>query len=196
MKNYKKAVLATMVMAAMPLLAATNGTAIKVTTFVDEDGENLNACSLREALKTAETRVSYGGCPVTDKLSSTTKVIQLEKGVYTLKKELSPNVSVSILGASPEDWEEKSVLLNDVVNQYPAQIPLQTTIKAENSRIFNTALGAKNLSLTNLILTGGRSSDFGGAIYAGADVALQSSQVLDSQAKEGGAIFMAGPSSV
>ncbi|MEB3790169.1 CSLREA domain-containing protein [Acinetobacter sp. IK40] len=195
MKNYKKALLATMVMAAMPLLAATNGTAIKVTTFVDEDGENLNACSLREALKTAETRVSYGGCPVTDKLSSTTKVIQLEKGVYTLKKELSPNVSVSILGASPEDWEEKSVLLNDVVNQYPAQIPLQTTIKAENSRIFNTSIGTKNLSLTNLILTGGHSSDFGGAIYAGADVVLQSSQILDSQAKEGGAIFMAGPSS-
>lgn len=195
MKNYKKALLATMVMAAMPLLAATNGTPIKVTTFVDEDGENLNACSLREALKTAETRVSYGGCPVTDKLSGTTKVIQLEKGVYTLKKELSPNVPVSILGASPEDWEEKNVLLNDVVNQYPAQIPLQTTIKAENSRIFNTTTGAKGLSLTNLILTGGRSANFGGAIYAGADVALQSSQILDSQAKEGGAIFMAGPSS-
>ncbi|MCH7313659.1 CSLREA domain-containing protein [Acinetobacter sp. ANC 3882] len=196
MKNYKKALLATMVVATMPLMAAgTSSTPIKVTTFEDEDGENLNACSLREALKTAADRVSYGGCAVTDTLSSTQKVIQLEKGVYTLKKELIPTVSVSILGASPANWEEKNVLLNDVVNQYPAQIPLQTTIKAENSRIFNTTLRASNLSLTNLILSGGRSTGLGGAIYAGADVVLQSSQVLDSQAKEGGAVFMAGPSS-
>lgn len=197
MKNYKKALLATMVVATMPLMAAgTSGTPIKVTTFEDEDGDNLNACSLREALKTAADRVSYGGCAVTDTLSSTTKVIQLEKGVYTLKKELTPTVSVSILGATPADWEGKNVLINDVVNQYPAQIPLKTTIKAESSRIFNTTRGASNLTLTNLILTGGRASDFGGAIYAGADVLLQSSQILDSQAiKEGGAIFMAGPSS-
>ncbi|ENX13390.1 hypothetical protein F895_02694 [Acinetobacter sp. CIP 64.2] len=194
MKYYRKTILATMVLATMPLLAATSSTPIKVTTFVDEDGENPNACSLREAIKTAETRVSYGGCVVTDTLPSTQKVIQLEKGVYNLKKELTPNVSVSILGASPVNWEGKNVLLNDVVNQYPAQIPLQTTIKAENSRIFNTTLGAKGLSLTNLILTGGRSADFGGAIYAGADVALQSTQILDSEAKEGGAIFLAGPS--
>lgn len=196
MKNYKKALLATMVIATMPLMAAgTSSTPIKVTTFEDEDGDNPNACSLREALKTAADRVSYGGCTVTDKLSTTQKVIQLEKGVYTLKKELTPTVSVSILGSSPLDWEEKNVLLNDVVNLYPAEIPLQTTIKAENSRIFNTTLKATNLSLTNLILTGGRSADFGGAIYAGADVVLQSSQILDSHAKEGGAIFLAGPSS-
>ncbi|NIE96136.1 CSLREA domain-containing protein [Acinetobacter sp. Tr-809] len=196
MKNYKKALLATMVIATMPLMAAgTSNTPIKVTTFEDEDGDNPNACSLREALKTAADRVSYGGCTVTDKLSTTQKVIQLEKGVYTLKKELAPTVSVSILGSSPLDWEEKNVLLNDVVNLYPAEIPLQTTIKAENSRIFNTTLKATNLSLTNVILTGGRSTDFGGAIYAGADVVLQSSQILDSHAKEGGAIFLAGPSS-
>ena len=50
MKNYKKALLATMVIAAMPLLAATSNTPINVTTFDDEDGDNLNACSLREAL--------------------------------------------------------------------------------------------------------------------------------------------------
>lgn len=194
MKHYKKTLLATMIMATMPLLAATNSTPIKVTTFVDEDGENPAACSLREALKTAEKRVDFGGCKVTDTLSSTQKVIQLEKGTYTLKKELTPNVNVSILGASPVDWQEKSVLLNDVVNQYPAQITLQTTIKAENSRIFNTTLGTKPLSLSNLILTGGYTSDQGGAIYAGADVVLQSTQVLNSQAKEGGAVYLAGPS--
>ncbi|NNP70900.1 CSLREA domain-containing protein [Acinetobacter sp. Ac_5812] len=194
MRNYKKTLLATMIMATMPLLAATSSEPIKVTTFIDEDGENLNACSLREALKTAETRISYGGCTVTDKLSTTQKVIQLEKGTYTLKKELAPNVDVLIIGASPVDWQEKNVLINDIVNQYPAQLTLQTTIKADNSRIFNTTIGAKSLSLRNLILSGGNTIDSGGAIYAGANIALESAQVLNSKAKEGGAIFLAGPS--
>ncbi|ENU23286.1 hypothetical protein F993_02155 [Acinetobacter proteolyticus] len=196
MKNYKKALLATMVIAAMPLLAATSSNVpIKVTTFEDEDGGNLNACSLREALKTAETRKSYGGCLVTDTSSSTQKVIQLEAGTYLLKSELTPNVNVAIWGESPVDWQEKNVLINDIVNQYPAEIPLKTTIQAENSRIFNTTIGTKILALSNVILKGGRTTDRGGAIYAGADVILQSTQILDSQAdKEGGAIFLAGPS--
>lgn len=183
-----------MMLATMPLLAATS-TPIKVTTFDDEDGENLSACSLREAIKTAADRVSFGGCPVTDMSSTSQKVIELEKGTYTLKKELTPYTNISIVGSSPVNWDGKNVLLNDVVTQYPAQITLQTTIKAENSRIFNTTLGKNALTLTNLILTGGNSSDRGGAIYAGADVLLQSSQILNSKAKEGGAIFLAGPSS-
>ncbi|ENU68511.1 hypothetical protein F978_03248 [Acinetobacter baumannii NIPH 615] len=56
MKNYKKAVLALAVLAAMPLFADTANQRIEVTTFADEDGENPNACSLREAIKVAETR--------------------------------------------------------------------------------------------------------------------------------------------
>ncbi|MDH0031248.1 MULTISPECIES: CSLREA domain-containing protein [unclassified Acinetobacter] len=197
MKNYKKAVLTTMVLAAMPLLAATSNTPIKVTTFDDEDdGAHPNkTCSLREALITAETRKSYGGCEVTDIISSNQKVIQLEAGTYTLQKELTPNVDVLILGASPIDWQDKKVLVNDIVNQYPAETTLKTTIKAENSRIFNTTVGSQALALNNLILKGGRTNDRGGAIYAGADITLQNTQILDSQAdKDGGAIYLAGPS--
>ncbi|CAM4227205.1 hypothetical protein F901_02297 [Acinetobacter dispersus] len=194
-QHYKKTLLATMMLATMPLLAATSSTPIKVTTFDDEDGGNLNACSLREAIKTAADRVSYGGCPVADMSPTTQKVIQLEKGIYTLNKELTPSVNISIVGASPVDWQSKNVLLNDIVNQYPAQIQLQTTIKAENSRIFNTTLGKSALTLSNLILSGGNTTGSGGTIYAGADVLLQNSQILNSRAKEGGAIFLAGPSS-
>ena len=195
MKNYKKALLATMVLAAMPLLAATSDTPIKVTTFDDEDGENMNACSLREALKTAEIRKAYGGCQPTDILSTTLKTIQLKEGTYTLKKELTPNVNVAIYGESPVDWQQKNVLIGDVVNQYPAEVSYKTIIKADNSRIFNTTVGNKALTLNNIILTGGKTTDRGGAIYAGADVNLQSVQILNAQAdKEGGAIFLAGPS--
>ena len=62
------------------LLAATSNTPINVTTF-DEDGDNLNACSLREALKTAEIRKSFGGCEVTDILSTTQKLFN-KAGTY------------------------------------------------------------------------------------------------------------------
>ena len=191
MKNYKKALLATMVIAAMPLLAATSNTPINVTTFDDEDGDNLNACSLREALKTAEIRKSYGGCEVTDILSTTQKVIQLKAGIYRLNTELTPKVDVSIWGESPVDWQKKSVLTND----YPAQTDLKTTIEVKNnSRIFNTTLANKALALSNIILRNGKTPDRGGAIYAGANVTLQNTKILNSQAGlGGGAIFLAGP---
>lgn len=188
MKNYKKAFLATAVLASMPLIAATSGGPIKVTTFADGYNENPNTCSLREALETARLRTSFGGCVATD-----TSSIQLEAGVYTLKSELQPQVEVSILGAVPVDWENKNVLINDVINQYPAKIPLQTTIKAENSRIFNTTLGKQSLVLNNIILKGGRTADRGGAIYAAANVVLNSTQILDSHADvAGGAVYLAG----
>lgn len=192
MKNYKKALLATMVIAAMPLLAATSNTPINVTTFDDEDGDNLNACSLREALKTAEIRKSYGGCEVTDILSTTQKVIQLKAGTYTLNTELTPKVDVSIWGESPVDWQKKSVLTND----YPAQTDLKTIIEVkDHSRIFNTTIANKALALSNIILRNGKTIDRGGAIYAGANITLQNTKILNSHADlGGGAIFLAGPS--
>nr|WP_265733139.1 hypothetical protein [Acinetobacter pittii] len=44
MKNYKKALLALAVIAAMPLFADTTTGRIDVTTFDDEDGENTRVC--------------------------------------------------------------------------------------------------------------------------------------------------------
>lgn len=191
MKNYKKGILATMIVATMPLFAATSNDVIKVNTFVDEDGENNNACSLREALKAAEIRRNYGGCTVSDISSATRKQIQLEAGTYVLKKELAPNVNVVIYGALPVDWEKRSL----IANQYPAQTENKTIIDGNNSsRIFNTTIGSKALTLNNITLKNARTNDRGGAIYAGADIALQNVRILASQAGiSGGAIFLAGP---
>ena len=198
MKNYKKTLLAVMVVSAMPLLAATSSSApIKVTTFADENKDD-SLCSLREALAVAKTRVSAHGCVVAD-IYSNVQNIQLEAGTYTLKKELVPESEVSIWGAAPADWDKESVLVNDVANQYPAQVELKSTIKAENSRIFNTISGRNPLTLSNLILTDGvaPNQENGGAIYAGANVTLQSTKVLNSKASTGagGAIYLAGLSS-
>lgn len=191
MKNYKKAVLALAVLAAMPLFADTANQRIEVTTFADEDGENPNACSLREAIKVAETRRSDYGCTVYN--TSKSQVIQLKAGTYTLNKELVPNADIAIYGYGEKDqdknWAEKSVLTND----YPALQPLQTRINAAGkSRIFNTAVNKQPLFLQNIILENGSAQDFGGAIYAGGNVTLLNSQILNSQASKGGAIFLGG----
>lgn len=190
MKNYKKALLALAVISAMPLFADTTTGRIDVTTFDDEDGDNTNACSLREAIKTAELRKSYGGCTVIDTRETTQKSIQLKAGVYTLNKELVPNANIAIFGADPVDWQKKSVLTND----YPAQLDIQTRINAQGkSRIFNTTTYKQPLTLNNVILENGVTTGQGGAIYAGADIALQNSQILSSQATNGGAIYLASP---
>ncbi|MCG9491711.1 CSLREA domain-containing protein [Acinetobacter pittii] len=190
MKNYKKAFLALAVIAAMPLFADTTTGRIDVTTFDDEDGDNTNACSLREAIKTAELRKSYGGCTVIDTRETTQKSIQLQSGTYTLTKELLPNANIAIFGTDPVDWQKKSVLTND----YPAQLDLQTRINAQGkSRIFNTTTYKQPLSLNNVILENGLTTGQGGAIYAGADIALQNSQILSSRATSGGAIYLASP---
>lgn len=192
MKNYKKGILATLVVATMPLIAATSDDVIKVTTFADEDGENTNACSLREALETAKRRTPYGGCKISDFLPSTTKQIQLEEGTYVLNKELVPMVDVLIVGATPANWDKKNV----ITNQYPAQTPIKSIIDAKyNSRIFNTTIGGKTLALNYVTLKNGRAATEGGAIYAGNNVSLQYTQILDSQSNiEGGAIYLAGSS--
>ena len=95
MKNYKKGLLTLMVLSAMSLMAAED-TFIYVTTFDDEDGENLNQCSLREAIKTAADNKAYGGCNAGDTRLGQKDRIQLKEGTYTLKRELMPQSVPSI----------------------------------------------------------------------------------------------------
>ena len=58
MKPYQKALLTSLIIAAMPLMAASQ-TTINVTTTNDENGENPSACSLREALVAASTNRAF-----------------------------------------------------------------------------------------------------------------------------------------
>ena len=53
---------------------------ITVNTFADENGTNLAACSLREAITAANTDAAFGGCPA----GSGADVIVLGAGTYTL----------------------------------------------------------------------------------------------------------------
>ncbi|WP_333666689.1 CSLREA domain-containing protein [Acinetobacter guillouiae] len=192
MKNYKKGFLTLVVLSTMSLMAAEDKT-IYVTTFDDEDGTNLDKCSLREALRAAATHKAYGGCSAGQVYSTVPNVIQLEAGEYKLTKELRPNSDVSIVGKEPGDYSRPDVLTNN----FPAATPLKTTISGQgNSRIFNTIYENKpSLVLSDVILKDGSSlndtnNSVGGAIYAGGATTLNNVSIIHSKAKIGGAIYL------
>ena len=187
MKNYKKGILALAILSTMSLMAADDKT-IYVTTFDDEDGENAEKCSLREAVTAASTHKAYGGCPAGQSYASMTNVIQLEAGEYKLTRELQPNAAISIMGKLPADYSRPDTL----TNTYPAITAMKTSISGQGRvRLFNTTnLDKPALTLNNLILKDGYSADLGGALYLGNSTNLNNVQILNSKAKTGGAIFL------
>ena len=187
MKNYKKGLLAVMVLAAMSSMAATSNI-IKVTTFEDENGENLNQCSLREAIETARKNKSFGGCNVGNPNNGQTDYIQLEAGEYLLTKgELVPLNQIVIEGKSRFNYDSKNLL----TQKFPAYEDIRTTINAQGkSRIFNTSRSEANFIVNNVRLTGGMAEDRGGALYLGGAFTLNNGAIENSQAKvAGGAIY-------
>ena len=186
MKNYKKGFLCSMILSAMSLMAAEEKT-IYVNTFADENGDNLNNCSLREAIQTAKDNKSHGGCNAGNTDNGQKDIIQLEAGEYILESELKPETDVFIYGKSPADYSTKNAL----THSYPALKALKTSINANNtSRIFNTSDTKANLNLTNLTLKNGYSEKFGGALFVGASLSMLNSAILNSEStQEGGAIY-------
>lgn len=73
-------------LSALMALGSSAARAIVVTTTVDENGSNANACALREAVRTINTRSSFGGCVFT----AGDAVIELGAATY----QLSLNVGV------------------------------------------------------------------------------------------------------
>ncbi len=175
-----------MILSAMSLMAAEDST-IYVNTLVDENGENLNNCSLREAIQAAKENKSHGGCSAGNTSNGQKDIIQLEAGEYILKSELKPESDVVIQGKSPADPSTK----NPLTHSYPAFKALKTSINANNtSRIFNTSATNANINLSNLILKNGYSERFGGALFIGGALNMQNSAILDSEStKKGGAIY-------
>lgn len=200
MKNYKKGLLAAMVLSAMSLMAAEDKT-IKVTTFVDEDGENLSACSLREAIKTAKLDASYGGCNVGRTIrndGTAPDVIQLEEGVYKIERELLVESSVNIFGKNAFNYTTRS----PITNLYPTKEPLKTTIDGQGkTRLFSTIDTQASLNVNQVILKGGYAaknpntvnSGHGGAFAVAGNLGIYSSEIVRSHAAaEGGAIYAVG----
>jgi CSLREA domain-containing protein len=193
---FRKSLLAIMVFAAMPLIAATDKT-IYVTTLSDEDGENTSACSLREALKAASTNRAYGGC-IAGQVSGTDKIVlkNIKKGegnTYTLKGTLNIDSNVSITGEDAFSYDKPDT----VNNTYPGRTELKTIIEGDGTfPLFNSTISRSSFSLTSIILRKGHSTTHGGAIRAGGTVTLNRVHILDSSAVgSGGAIYLEGQAS-
>ena len=188
MKNYKKGILTLAVLASMSLFSAED-TTIVVNTFDDEDVNN-DKCSLREAVIAASLHRAYNGCKAgVPANTSASNVIQLEEGDYYLNREIQPNSPIIIQGKAPEDWSKRDIVSND----FPAKLPIKTNIIAQNSRLFNTSSGNRPLLvLNNLHLKNGQSSGNGGTLNLGGSGTLTNVWITNSQAQNGGAIYLDG----
>ncbi|WP_347473951.1 CSLREA domain-containing protein [Acinetobacter thermotolerans] len=197
MQNYKKGILALAVVSAMSLMAAEDKT-IRVTTLVDEDGENASACSLREAIKTAKLDKSYGGCNVGRTLrldGSAPDQIQLKAGTYKIDRELVVESAINIYGESAFNYTERS----PITLLYPKKEALKTVIDAQGkSRIFNTVESQAALNVYQISIRNGRAvknpnvvnSGNGGALYVAGPLGIYSSEIIGSSADvNGGAIY-------
>lgn len=187
MKNYKKALLGVMIVSAMSLMAAEDRT-IYVTTFADENGENPDKCSLREALVAAKQNKAFGGCSVGNTNYIAVDYIRLQAGEYKLNAELRPQSNVRIMGATPLDYSKK----DPITHRYPALIPHQTIINGQGlHRIVNTLDSQANVMFDDLTLKNGYSDGLGGALLVAGPLTLTNTAILDSQAARGGALYIA-----
>lgn len=183
---YRKSLLALMILATFSVTAATDKT-ITVTTLEDENGENANACSLREAIKAATDNHSFGGCSAGQ--LSITDQIKLKAGTYKLKKTLVVGSNLVITGDDAANYEAEDTY----TGIFPARSDLKTTIEGDGSfGLFDTTAGRSGLTLNNVILSKGNNA-YGGAIRAGGPVTLSRVYILDSVANvAGGAVYLEG----
>ena len=159
MKNNKKTLLGIMVLSAMSLMAADNPM-IQVTTFEDQNGEDLSKCSLREALVAAKQNIAFGGCSAGNTNRGVTDMIQLQAGEYILNSELRPQSMVRIYGATAVDYNQ----VDPITHRYPSIAPLKTSINAQgNSRIINTSDTQASVALYDVILKNGNAHGGGNA---------------------------------
>ncbi len=190
---YRKSLLALVVLAALPVTAATDRT-LYVSTFEDEDGENASACSLREAIQAATTNRAYGGC-IAGQLDLTDQ-IQLKAGTYNLKKPLVIGSNMAITGGDAANFEKEDPYIKDE-SRYPARSKLETTIQPADGlafTLFDSTTSRSALDLNKLILKSGKSSR-GGAIRAGGTINLSRVRISNSSATDvGGAIYLEGSS--
>ncbi|RYY80501.1 MAG: CSLREA domain-containing protein [Moraxellaceae bacterium] len=188
---YRKSLLALVVLAALPVTAATDRT-LYVSTFEDEDGENASACSLREAIQAATNNRAYGGCIAGD--LDLTDQIRLKAGIYKLKKSLIVGSAMTISGGDAANFDKT----DSYTNVYPARSRLETTIEPADDNaafsLFDSTTSRATLNLNNVILQNGKSNR-GGAIRAGGSVNLSRVRISNSSATDsGGAIYLEGSS--
>ena len=185
MVNNKK-IRALALFAMLPAFAAHAAT-IKVTTNVDESGENSAACSLREALEAAKRNSAYGGCAAGT--AGRADRIELEAETYVLGSALLLNTDVVIAGKDTRRQDQ----IDPVTGKKPLRLRPETIIQAAaGSRIIEMNAGASDLTISDVDLRGANVTGDGGVIYATRKVSLDNVVISGASVSgQGGVIFLA-----
>lgn len=160
---------------------------INVTTTNDEFGENMAACSLREAIEAVNTRTAFGGCRAGERFG-TNRIILEEKEYILTRGALIAKADVTIFGHSSND------LVDTITQNKPKRIAPSTVINGQfKSRLFNTADSKVTLTLNYLKLINGYDSEYGGAVLSGGSLELFNVIFENNKAKQqGGTIHLLG----
>lgn len=174
---------------------AAVGTVIKVTTFVDENGTNPAACSLREAVKAINTQEPFGGCPAGVLVGD--NVIQLEAGAYPLSStegELVVSRAMTVAGANTWKWDQENPLTGSRPNR---DRPSTTITAVAGKRLFKTTSSGAALTLRDITIEGnGAVAGSGGLIYAASTINIDNVQAKNgSTTQNGGFLFLANSDS-
>lgn len=183
---------------------------ITVTTTADEDGTNSAACSLREAIKAAESNAAYGGCSAGGGRSD---IIELAEATYNLLTALPEiHTSLTIRGPDTVDEDTTSQLTGGSTHSLPKATIARSATATSNFRLFlirtepaDQYASMPSVALEGLNLSNGRAiatptaeveadrQGWGGAIYAEASLSLTNVQITNNRADgRGGAIFLGG----
>src|SRR6218665_3120582 len=192
-----------LLLTALVTTTAYANSTIKVTTILDENGSNMGACSLREALHVDNDKgkKAFGGCPAASIVGIIT--IQLEDKTYALSLgALQVLGNVIIAGKDTvipddEETEDEDESLHPYTGKAPYRTQPTTIIDGQDLDRIIDSYGAtgSNLTLKDVVLRKGR-ADYaryqgnGGAIYAALSVSLDNVRIENSHA-----YGMTGPTS-
>jgi CSLREA domain-containing protein len=163
-------------------LPVAQAAGITVNTTTDEYGTGAN-CSLREAIRAANTDAAFGGCPA----GSGADTIFLPAGTYTLtiagaNEDLNATGDLDITG---------TLTLNGAA--------MATTIINANAidRALHVPTAGMTVTLLNLTVRNGRvTSDDGGGLYASGPALVSNTTFLSNTAFYGGGAVFFGPATV
>jgi CSLREA domain-containing protein len=182
-----------LLLAGLVTTTAYADTTITVTTYMDENGSNSSACSLREALHVVndKSKKAWGGCPAASNVGDI--IIQLDAALpYELTLgALQVSGSVTIAGKDTVIVDDEDTAIDESLNLYTGKTPNRTTpvtiIDGLGADRIIDSYGAtgSGLTLKDLVLRNGnadyaRYQGNGGAIYAALSVALDNTRIENS----------------
>lgn len=168
-------------------LAFDASASITVTTTVDENGENANACSLREAvaiINNGDLTKGFGGCVNS---GAATVVILKANTTYPINSEIQLNKSVTIQSSTAGDLINNT---DGTDNPIVRAIGKHRIFSINPDGTATTTIPAVAITNVNLRGCGVSICDFqGGVIYNQGILTLTATRIYDGFASLGGAIF-------